>query len=259
MKGRGIAVAALLLAVPVAGQLPAPSGSGGQPRIEIRRDAATGRMARYETFDGGEIVLPVDRMSIAELHGRFAGTDYPAGRIDVVSCPVEGDGKVAAYGCLAKGDSWRTPVFSAAMDLKLLDDRPGFPMLKKRDVPVVRHVDYRLRVMPFALPVLDLASGPLVATSEIQGLALGETLDSYPPRALRAGLEGAQTFECQVQRDHSLVCRSVAFDPPQNAAAFGDAGFALFGRTQVAARLRDGQNSVGVRFRARVRWAIPKD
>ena len=81
--------------------------------------------------------------------------------------------------------------------------------------------------------------------------------NSYPARALRAEITGHQTIECQVQADGSVICRSVAFDPPENAPFCAGVAEGLFRNVTVTGTRADGGPVAGVRFRFPVNWTIP--
>ncbi len=124
--------------------------------------------------------------------------------------------------------------------------------------PPRRVMRFIFHAEPPAAVKLDLESGQLVAQSQIQGF-VPNSENAYPMRALREEAQGQQTFQCQIQADLSVICRTADFQPTENAQFFYGTERRLFARTKVLPELADGQPAIGVRFMYRINWRIPAD
>ena len=231
-----------------------------EPPIIARKDPQSGLLLKYQTFDGGEIAVSLDKLSVASWYSIFGAKGYAVPDTFAVSCHIPRDGRIWSFNCFGADAMQRySPEMAAARRLEVFAEAPVFPPLARGNESVIREVRYLLRFAKPAPPPIDLEKGPLVPIAQIQGLRrrLGEM--DYPPRALREERQGVQTVECQVQVDHSLICRGVAFDPPENGPVFAEAAHRMFMPFPVKPQLTDGTPSVHARFQTRVRWAIPKD
>lgn len=230
-----------------------------EPPVIKQRNELTGKMDRIQTFDGGLLEFTPDKMTMAQAYYFFGNGEPPEPENLEATCVLQPDGTILDYTCSShRGIGGIPPLLSAARRAQVFSAACRFPPRASGKQSVVRRVRFDFRASPFPMPKFDLASGKLVAPSLLKGFRPDGT-EAYPMRALREEAEGVEDFECQVQADLSVICHPVRFDPPDNAIFFENAERALFFRVKVEAQLSNGQSAVGVRFRHRIRWTIPKD
>lgn len=239
-----------------------------------------------QTYEAASTKFDVQVLSIAErfrLAAKWGGS-IPSLNTSVL-CEIADDGEVKRSTCEA--DSWQNREQLLAVSVvraSPLSVLPKFPAINRAALglapqsadplwsKLVRFTQTRGGTPPFyrlvRLPVrmderplaVDLTTGPLVDVTQID-LESGSAMRTanYPVRALREKREGTQTAECQVQIDRSVICHGTSFEPPENASYFTGEADRLYRGAIVKDQLKDGRKSIGVRFRTKLRWALPAE
>lgn len=265
-----------LFALPVSGATVAPPILAGKD--------ANGIPFTIQTYEAAPTKFDLQVLPIAERYRQATkwGGSIPALNTSVV-CEIADDGAVKRTTCEA--DSWLNREQQLAMRVvraSLLSALPKFPAIDRAALklaprgadplwsklihyaaargdtpPFFRVVRLAVRVDETPLAV-DLTAGPLVDAAQID-VESGRAMQvaNYPVRALREKRQGTQTVECQVQVDRSVICHSASFDPSKNAAYFVGEAESLFRGAIVKGQLKNGRNSVGVRFQTKLRWVLP--
>lgn len=237
-----------------------------------------------QIYDASPVDFDIQTLSIAEQYRWAAKWDGSIPDITTnILCEISDNGEVKPLTCEA--ESWSDREQQLAMKLarqSSLSSFPKFPAIDRDalglaprgkvalwsklvrfsaknvpDLPFFRLVRLPAHIERVPLAV-DLTTGPLVDIAQINFLS-GNTMKvaHYPTKALREGLEGTQLVECQVQVDRSIICRSKAFDPPENGPYFVREGSNLLRDAIAREQLKNGSSSVGVRFQIRLRWRLP--
>ncbi|QNQ11387.1 hypothetical protein [Sphingomonas alpina] len=267
--------------VSVAAAMPAPAqiASGGGDAGKTPFTA--------ETHDVPPIEIDPAILSIAE---RYRHTTQWGGVVPAlekqITCEIGDDGAIDRRTC--QPDSWSDREQSLAIQLLRAmapSALPVFPAIDRAALglppravspfwstainfsahapegnkpPFFRLARLTVRTREMPRPSIDLTTGVLVDVRQIV-LQAGTALrgDNYPARARREARAGAQLFECQVQTDRSVICQDISFDPPENAPYFTGMADRLYMRAIVKEQLENGDNAIGVRFRPKIRWALP--
>ena len=228
------------------------------PPILKYKDELTGIVIREQTFDGGEIRFPIERLTIAQSYYLLGEGDRSVPQTLKVICLINDAGLVQDYTCHDQTGGRIPAGIAQARDMELFSAARSFQSRKAGKNAPVRRARYVLGIEPGPGAAIDLASGPLVPMSLVNGLVANPNR-TYPPRALRFEAQGAQTVECQVQADLSLICHAIRFDPIKDEEFFVGAERTYFHRNPVSPHLSDGRPAKGVRFQFRIRWVIPAE
>ena len=268
MRGLRAASLAIVLGALLCGAAPSATRS---PPVMKKKLVLSGEKYLEQTWLGGDLIVPLSRLSIAEKYYWFGRKNLAMPTELAVRCQLDVDGKADKFRCNLDGEA-ADPLrgfsvaeadagLSAAITLGVFDGPTPFPVAKTYGKTMfVRWVRYRLNFEAAVPDKIVLTSGPLVERAQLKGLTIPQrSLDPerYPSRALREERGGKQTLECQVQSDYSIICRTIAFDPPENAPFFEGAAAEFLRHGRAPERLDDGQDSAGARFQLRLRWAVP--
>ena len=249
---------ALAMAVLAAGTVCLADKRPADPPILKHKDELTGIVIREQTFDGGEVRFPTERLTIAQSYYLFGEGNRAMPETLKVICLINDAGQVQDLTCRDQAGGRIPAEIAQAGNMTLFPAARSFPSQKvSRNAPV-RRVQYVLSFDSGPSAVIDLAAGPLVPMSLIEGLVANPN-PSYPPRALRTEAQGIQTVECQIQADLSFICHSIRFDPVENEEFFMRAEKSYFSPQPVSPLLSDGRPAKGARFQFRIRWVIPAD
>ena len=266
MRDWGTASLAVLLWA-MLGATSAPSA----PPVVKKKAILSGQKYFEQTWQGGDLVVPTGKLTVAERHYWFGRKGLAVPTELAVRCQLAASGEIESHQCDLDGednDPFRGSSLAAAeaglssaRELGVFGGPPRFSVAKDYGGTLfVRWVRYHLRFEPVEANKVELTIGTLVKLAQLHGLTIPpRSLDptNYPSRALREERGGYQTLECQVQSDYSIICRTIGFDPAENAPFFEGAGTGFFRRGRAPERLDNGQDSAGVRFQVRIKWAVP--
>ena len=271
MRKLGGASLGMLLWAMLGGVAPSEQAAASAPPVVKKKGLLTGQKYLEQSWLGGDLTVPMGRLSVAEKYYWFGRTNLAMPTELAVRCQLAADGTVEKYMCNLDGED-ADPLrgflvaeadagLSAAIALGVFDGPTPFPTAKNYGGQLfVRWVRYRLKFEAEESGKIDLNTGPLVSFTQLQGLQAGlGALDErlYPARAMREQKGGFQTIECQVQSDYSIICNAAGFEPAENGPLFQGAAVHFLRKTRAAEKLVNGQNSAGVRFRLRIRWTLP--
>ena len=247
------------------------SSAPSEPPVLTKKFIITGGKYFEQTWQGGDLVVPTGKLTVAERYYWFGRKGLAVPTELAVRCQLAASGEIESHQCDLDGED-DDPLrgsslaaaeagLSSARELGVFGDPPRFSVAKDYGSTLfVRWVRYHLRFEPAYEIKVDLTIGTLVKLAQLKGLTIPpRSLDptNYPSRALREERGGTQTLECQVQSDYSIICRSIGFDPAENAPFFEGAGTGFFRRGRAPERLDNGHDSAGVRFQMRIKWVVP--
>jgi hypothetical protein len=243
-------------------ELPRPRAAPGEPKITSERLTVYGDRDFVQRFDDGNIynVTEIKGASIAFLYRTFAGRfqDLPA-QIVRVSCDINSGGIVLLESCGTVTD----PSDEQSIALAIANIRgsvaglPTYRALPQGFARLYRKVTLSLAIPAIPAPKVDLGSGQLTEYTNVEFYG-NRSLAwiSYPPRALGVEAEGIMSIECQIQTDLSVICRMIAFDPPEHSGQFASIPDKLTRRMRSKPMLKDGSDARGVRFPIKITWRI---
>lgn len=243
-------------------ELPRPRAAQGEPEITSQKSVSgKGRFDFQRFTDGGTYGVDEPRGSIAFLYRAFDGRteDLRAQTVPVV-CTINFGGMVLLNSCRGEGDL--SDEQRIALNIATIVSRgaqfPQYRALPEGFADLNRTVMLTLAIPAISAPQVDLTTGPLVDPSNVDADFAAITLsNNYPARALRKEIEGNMLIECQIQLDLSVICRLMAFDPPEHAGVFAPTVDTIARRLRAKPLLKDGSDARGVRFPLAIAWRIP--
>jgi hypothetical protein len=253
----------------------------------VKRQDIFGNKLRTQTYQAGPVLLDPDGLNFAVRYRatKAWGGKIPAAQASII-CEIDDDGSIDTKACLPVSWKNRAQVLAASLVRQSTAslDWPVLPPIDRaaaglprrltnvangqfagarrgETTPFYRRVALQVRIPELDRPDIDLTTGSLVELKELTFLGPNSVVrtSDYPSKALIERKEGLQTIECQIQIDHSIICRTAAFDPPGNEPYFEETAEQIYKQATVERRLKSGANASGVRFRQKLRWKVPSD
>ncbi|QZD95468.1 energy transducer TonB [Qipengyuania gelatinilytica] len=241
-----------------------PVAEHGEPPILESKGEAPGDRIFKQTFTADEQQLSLDHLTVADMYSMFGANGGSIAAHTVrMRCRLGADGQVTPYTCSPSESE--EPNILAVIRVPKFEERlvglPAFRPLGEQSGDkweFYRFVEFDLAVPEVSSGPIDLTSGPLVDHKQFLDYITDEYKHlSYPARALRRGLSGVQTLECQIQMDTSVICRSIDFTVPEAHGIFAAATKRFFRNARISSKLDDGSDQRGARFRVPIRWSLP--